>query len=48
MSALLPSNARQWDANADSYTDPTTGRLLPSLDDALDLVDADPDAQRWC
>ncbi|MFE9694559.1 replication initiator [Micromonospora sp. NPDC005806] len=35
----------QWDADAAGYTDPTTGRLLPSWHDALDLVDDDPDAE---
>lgn len=40
-----PGQGPQWDADASGYTDPTTGELLPSWDDALDLVDADPDAQ---
>ncbi|MEV7263956.1 replication initiator [Micromonospora aurantiaca] len=39
-----PGRAPRWDADAAGYTDPDTGRLLPSWDDALDLVDADPDA----
>ncbi|MFE9691559.1 replication initiator [Micromonospora sp. NPDC005806] len=36
-----PGRAPQWDQAAGGYTDPGTGRLLPSWDDALDLVDAD-------
>ncbi|KAB1112434.1 replication initiation protein [Micromonospora aurantiaca] len=40
-----PGRAPRWDADAAGYTDPTTGRLLPSWDDALDLLDADPDAE---
>ncbi|WNM41529.1 hypothetical protein RMN56_09375 [Micromonospora halotolerans] len=40
-----PGRAPQWNAHAAGYTDPETGELLPSWDDALDLVDADPDAE---
>ncbi|MEU3455676.1 replication initiator [Micromonospora sp. NPDC006766] len=40
-----PGMAPQWDATAGGYTDPDSGELLPSWDDALDLVDADPDAE---
>jgi hypothetical protein len=40
-----PSGAPEWEPDAGAYTDPTTGRALPSWDDALDLLDADPDAQ---
>ncbi|SDZ46659.1 hypothetical protein SAMN05444365_12013 [Micromonospora pattaloongensis] len=40
-----PEQAPEWDEDAVGYTDPTTGRLLPTWDDALDLLDADPDAQ---
>ena len=40
-----PGQAPQWDADAGGYTDPATGALLPTWDDALDLIDADPDAE---
>ncbi|MEU4476884.1 replication initiator [Micromonospora sp. NPDC023966] len=39
-----PGRAPQWDS-AGGYIDPESGELLPSWDDALDLVDADPDAE---
>jgi hypothetical protein len=39
-----PTGAPDWDQAAGGYTDPTTRQLLPSWDDALDLLDADPDA----
>jgi hypothetical protein len=40
-----PEQAPEWDATACGYVDPTTGELLPTWNDALDLVDADPDAE---
>ncbi|MFE9695002.1 replication initiator [Micromonospora sp. NPDC005806] len=40
-----PGRAPQWNPDACGYTDPDTGELLPSWDDAPDLVDADPDAK---
>lgn len=40
-----PSNPPEWSTDAGGYVDPATGRLLPSWDDRLDLLDADPDAQ---
>ncbi|PRX92124.1 replication initiator [Allonocardiopsis opalescens] len=33
-----------WDADAGRYLDPATGELLPSWDEALDALDADPGA----
>jgi hypothetical protein len=40
-----PGRAPEWNPDAGGYTDPDSGELLPTWDDALDLVDADPDAQ---
>ncbi|HEY0698573.1 MAG TPA: replication initiator, partial [Micromonospora sp.] len=40
-----PERAPQWNDDAAGYTDPDTGRLLPTWDEALDLLDADPDAE---
>ena len=40
-----PARPPLWDEEAGGYTDPTTGQLLPTWADALDLVDADPDAE---
>jgi hypothetical protein len=40
-----PAEGPEWDEQAGGYADPATGQPLPSWNDALDLVDADPDAQ---
>lgn len=40
-----PGRTPQWNTNTGGYTDPDSGKLLPTWDDALDLVDADPDAE---
>lgn len=37
--------APQWNQRKGGYTDPTTGRLLPTWDDALDALDADEQAE---
>ncbi|CAL9410049.1 replication initiator [Nocardiopsis dassonvillei] len=34
-----------WDEDAGTYLDPTTGEVLPTWDEALDELDADPDAE---
>jgi hypothetical protein len=34
-----------WDAETSNYCDPITGEVLPSWDEALDDLDADPDAE---
>ena len=34
-----------WDVQAGGYVDPTSGELLPTWDQALDALDADPDAE---
>ncbi|TDQ53012.1 replication initiator [Actinorugispora endophytica] len=34
-----------WDEDAATYLDPATGELLPTWDEALDALDADPNAQ---
>ena len=38
-------NPPTWDADAKTYLDPHTGAPLPTWDEALDQLDADPDAQ---
>jgi hypothetical protein len=35
-----------WDEDAAGYCDPTTGQPLPTWDEALDALDADPEANR--
>ncbi|WP_425413043.1 replication initiator [Micromonospora citrea] len=40
-----PGRAPQWNADAGGYTDPDSGDLLPTWDDALNQVDVDPDAE---
>jgi hypothetical protein len=35
----------EWDPDRECYVDPETGEPLPTWDDALDRVDADPDAR---
>ena len=39
------SAAPEWNQTAGGYTDPTTGQLLPTWDDALDALDANEDAE---
>ncbi|GAA4939212.1 replication initiator [Actinoplanes utahensis] len=34
-----------WNADAETWVDPDTGRPLPSWDEALDAIDDDPDAE---
>ncbi len=40
-----PDAPPTWSPEHESYTDPTTGTPLTTWDQALDLLDADPDAQ---
>jgi hypothetical protein len=39
------SAAPEWNQSKGGYTDPTTGRLLPTWDDALDALDDDEDVE---
>ncbi|MBV2363478.1 helitron helicase-like domain-containing protein [Streptomonospora nanhaiensis] len=39
------ANLPVWDEDATTYVDPRTGEVLPTWDEALDALDADPHAQ---
>ncbi|MFC7326883.1 replication initiator [Marinactinospora rubrisoli] len=39
------ANLPVWDEGTGNYVDPATGELLPTWDEALDVLDADPEAE---